>query len=169
MDDINPEGKYDEDVNNGVDENNTEKLSNQSIRTPMGEPVTKSFGDTAFENILDKDPGKDKVRCTGNKCGCWEGERGVSNSMYGAFKKASRVINAANMAEIMSALEAGDEGHEVRNILEQLLELGMEEVELHRVPGGKQVADFLTTDISSNQVEKGKFLVEQSDPPLSET
>jgi hypothetical protein len=66
MTDINPEGKYDEDVNvgnvnNRVDENNAENLSSQSIRTPLGEPVTKSFGDTAFENIHNKDPGKDKV------------------------------------------------------------------------------------------------------------
>jgi hypothetical protein len=60
------------------------------------------------------------------------------------------------MAEIMSALEAGDEGRKVRNILGQLLGLGMEEVELHRVPGGKQVADFLIKDISRNQVEKGQ-------------
>jgi hypothetical protein len=139
------------------------------MRTPMGKLVPKSFGDTVFENILDKDPGKDKVRCTRNKGGCLEGEGGVSNPMSGAFKKAARVINAAHMAEIMSALEAGNEGHEVGNILEQLLGLGMEEFELHRVPGGKQVADFLTKDISGNQVEKGKFWVEQSDPPLSET
>jgi hypothetical protein len=27
----------------------------------MGEPVIKSLGDAALENILDKDPGKDKV------------------------------------------------------------------------------------------------------------
>jgi hypothetical protein len=63
---INPEGKHAEDVNvgnmnNGVDENNAKKLSRQSIRTPMGEPVIEFFGDTAFENALDKDPGKDKV------------------------------------------------------------------------------------------------------------
>jgi hypothetical protein len=70
-----------------------EKLSSQSIRIPMGEPVTKSFGDTAFENILDKDPGKDKVHCTGNKGGCLEEEGGVSNIMSGTFKKAARVIN----------------------------------------------------------------------------
>jgi hypothetical protein len=66
MTDINPEGNYNEDVNmgnvnNGVDKNNAEKLSSQSIRTPMGELVIKSFGDTVFKNILDKDPGKDKV------------------------------------------------------------------------------------------------------------
>ena len=54
----------------------------------------------------------------------------------------------------MSALEAGGEGHKVRNILGQLLELGMEEVELHRVLGAKQVADFIIKDISGNQVEK---------------
>ena len=52
-----------------------------------------------------------------------EGE--VSNTMFGTFKKAARIINAAHMAEIMSALEAGDEGHKVRNILGQLLGLGM--------------------------------------------
>jgi hypothetical protein len=40
---------------------NVEKLSSQSRRPPMGEPVIKSFGDTAVENSLDKDPGKDKV------------------------------------------------------------------------------------------------------------
>jgi hypothetical protein len=40
---------------------NVEKLSRQAVRRPMGEPVIKSFGDAALENILDKDPGKDKV------------------------------------------------------------------------------------------------------------
>ena len=65
MADINPKGKYDEDVNvgnvdNRVDENNAEKLSSQSRRPSMGEPVIKSFGDVAFENTLDKDPGKGK-------------------------------------------------------------------------------------------------------------
>ena len=79
---------------------------------------------------------------------------GVSNTRFGTFKKAARTINAAHMAEIMSALEAGDEGHKVRNILGQLLGLGMEEAELHGVLGGKQVADFLIEDISGNQVEK---------------
>jgi hypothetical protein len=38
-----------------------EKPSRQSVRTPMGEPVTKCLGNAAFENNLDKDPGKDKV------------------------------------------------------------------------------------------------------------
>ena len=74
--------------------------------------------------------------------------------MSGTFKKAARVINAAHMAEIMSALEAGDEGHKVRNILGQLLGLGMEEVELHGVLGDKQVAVFLIKDIIGNQVEQ---------------
>jgi hypothetical protein len=65
MTDSNPKGKYGEDVNvrnvdNRVDENNAEKPSSQSRRPSMGEPVTKSFGDAAFGNILDKDPGKDK-------------------------------------------------------------------------------------------------------------
>jgi hypothetical protein len=31
------------------------------MRTSTGEPVTKSFDDTVFENSLDKDPGKDKI------------------------------------------------------------------------------------------------------------
>jgi hypothetical protein len=62
MTDTNPQGKYDEGVKmgnvyNGV--NNVEKCSRQLTR-PMGEPVIESFGDTAFENSLDKDPGKDK-------------------------------------------------------------------------------------------------------------
>jgi hypothetical protein len=48
-------------VDNRLDENNVEKLSRQSRRSPMGESVIKSFGDTAFKNTLDKDPGKDKV------------------------------------------------------------------------------------------------------------
>jgi hypothetical protein len=109
--------------------------------------MTRSFGDTAFENIPDKDPGKDKVRFTGSKCVCLEGEGGASSLISGSSKKASRVAKATHMAEIMAALEAGDEGHEVRSILEQLLRLGMQEVELHGVPGGKQVADFLTKDI----------------------
>ena len=44
MVDINLQGKYEEELNvgnmnNRVDQNNPEKLSNQSIRTPLGEPV----------------------------------------------------------------------------------------------------------------------------------
>jgi hypothetical protein len=54
----NPKGKYDEYVMN---ENNEKKLNRQSIRTPMGEPVIELFGETAFENTLDMDPGKHKV------------------------------------------------------------------------------------------------------------
>ena len=57
----NPKGNYDENVNNVMNENNEKKLSRQSIRTPMGEPVIELFGETAFENTLDKDPGKHKV------------------------------------------------------------------------------------------------------------
>ena len=45
MTDINPEGKYDEDVNVGN----------------VNKSVIKLFGDTVFEKTLDKDPGKDKV------------------------------------------------------------------------------------------------------------
>jgi hypothetical protein len=106
MDDINPKGKYDENVNmnNVMDENNAVK------------------------------------------------EGGFSNTMFGTFNKASRTINAAHLAEIMSALEAGGEGHKVRNILGHLLGLDIEEVELHRVLGGKQVA--VINDISGNQVEQ---------------
>ena len=37
--------------------------------------------------------------------------------MSGTFKEAARVTNAAHMVEIISASEAGDEGHMVRNIL----------------------------------------------------
>jgi hypothetical protein len=66
MTDINHKGKYDEDVNvgnvnNRVEKNNAEKLSCQALRTSTVESVIKSFGDTVFENTLDKDPGKDKV------------------------------------------------------------------------------------------------------------
>jgi hypothetical protein len=56
-----------------------EKFRSQPTRAPMGKLATRSFGDTAFENIPDKDPGKDKVRFTGIKCGCLEKEGGVSN------------------------------------------------------------------------------------------
>jgi hypothetical protein len=118
--------------------------------------MTRSFGDTGFENISEKDPGKDKVHFTGSKCVSLEGEWGASSLIPGSSKKAYRVAKAAHMAEIMAALEAGDEGHEVRNILERLLGLGMKEVEPHGVPGGKQVAESLTKDMSSNQIERGK-------------
>jgi hypothetical protein len=50
-------GRHDDDY----DVINVEKLSRQSVRTPMGEPVIKSFGNAALKNILVKDPGKDKV------------------------------------------------------------------------------------------------------------
>ena len=62
MTDINPKGKYNEDVNvdNRVDESNAEKLSSRSRRSSMGEPVIKSFGDAVFETTLDKDPDKGK-------------------------------------------------------------------------------------------------------------
>jgi hypothetical protein len=43
------------------DVSNMENLSRQSGRTLRGELVTKSPGDTAYEIIRDKDPGKDKV------------------------------------------------------------------------------------------------------------
>jgi hypothetical protein len=65
MIDINPKGKFDEDVNvdTRVDENNEEKLSSHSRRSSkgLGEPVIKFFGEAVFKNSLDKDPGKDKV------------------------------------------------------------------------------------------------------------
>jgi hypothetical protein len=43
------------------DENNVKNLSKQSGRTLTGEPVNKSLDDTAYENIFDKDPDKNKV------------------------------------------------------------------------------------------------------------
>jgi hypothetical protein len=49
---------YDEDVN-VKDENNAEKHNSQS-RPSMGEPAIKSVGDSASENILDKESGKGK-------------------------------------------------------------------------------------------------------------
>ena len=83
---------------------------------------------------------------------CVEGG-GVISSIAWSPKKASRVAKVAYTAEIMAAPEAGDEGHGVRNIQKQLLGLGINKVELHGVPGDKQVADILTMDMSSNQVE----------------
>jgi hypothetical protein len=45
----------------GHDVSNMGKCSRQSGRTLMGEPVSKSLGDTADESIRDEDPGKEKV------------------------------------------------------------------------------------------------------------
>jgi hypothetical protein len=63
MTDINYKGKYDEDVNvgkmdNRVDENNAEKLSSQSRRPFMGEPVSKSFGNAASRIFSIRTPAK---------------------------------------------------------------------------------------------------------------
>jgi hypothetical protein len=91
-----------------------------------------------------------------DKCVFLEGEGGPSSIISGSSKKTSRVAKSAYTAEIMAAFEAGDEEHKVRNILLQLLRLGITEVVLHGVPGGKQVADILTKDMSSNQVERIK-------------
>ena len=41
-------------VDTRVDENNEEKLSSQSRRSSMGEPVIKSFGDAASRILLAK-------------------------------------------------------------------------------------------------------------------
>jgi hypothetical protein len=62
MTDINPKGKYNEDmnVNNRVDESNAEKLSSRSRRSSMGEQGFKSSGDAVFKTNLDKDPTQGK-------------------------------------------------------------------------------------------------------------
>jgi hypothetical protein len=87
----------------------------------MGKLVTRSLGATAFENILDKDPGKDKFRSTVDKLVCLEGEGGAISLISWSTKKAARVTKSALAAEIMAASEACDEGHWVRHILAQLL------------------------------------------------
>jgi hypothetical protein len=133
---INPEGKYEEEKI--AEKQLHEKPEKRDVMADIN-PEGK-YEDMYVNNVVDEN---NMVK-----------EVGVSNTRLGTFKKTARTINTAHMAEIMTALEAGDEGHKVRNILGQLLGLGMEEVELHRVLGGKQVADFLIEDISRNQVEK---------------
>ena len=116
----------------------------------------------------------------------------------GRNQKPARATKSVPAAEIVTAVEACDEGHWVRHILDQVLGVtlykfplpaitdseslsavskitnniqdtrsrieaaqpreGLELNELERlwVPGGKQVADILTKEVSSNQVERMK-------------
>jgi hypothetical protein len=66
------------------DVSNVENLSRQSERTLMGELVTKLLGDTAYETILDKDPGKDKVHDEPevNHKAKYDKNNAVKNQMY---------------------------------------------------------------------------------------
>ena len=52
---------------------------------------------------------------------CLEGEEGATSRISWPSKKTSRVTKSDLAAEIITALEARDEGHWVRHILEQLL------------------------------------------------
>jgi hypothetical protein len=90
--------------------------------------VIKYSDDTVFENSLDKDPGKDKMKEKDGDMYEKPERKGVmGNGKYILTKdmsrnqKPDRATKSVPAAEIVTAVEACDEGHWVRHILDQVL------------------------------------------------
>jgi hypothetical protein len=139
---------HDDDEDHDV--SNVEKLSRQSGRSFMAEPVTKSLGDTAYETILDKDPGKNKVheKPENNHKVKYDKNNAVKTQMYEKPELKDGMLKNNSKPVIKSLGEAA---------FEKPLDKDCGKYRAHEKPGTRVVIADITDTVMSDMVHKASI------------